>query len=108
MTIPLSGVPQQTDCEAFAGGRSKRNSYENFRTAISASCYYGTDIDSEKNLIACHHSTEEIAEIIGVDSLGYLEVELLEKAHRMQGLLRSLFSGRISYENTDGSQERPF
>ena len=33
-------------------------------------CYYGTDIDSEENLIACHHSTEEIAEIIGVDSLG--------------------------------------
>ena len=33
-------------------------------------CYYGTDIDSEENLIACHHSMEEIAEIIGVDSLG--------------------------------------
>lgn len=28
-------------------------------------CYYGTDIDSEENLIACHHSMEEIAEIIG-------------------------------------------
>ena len=33
-------------------------------------CYYGTDIDSEENLIACHHSMEEIAEMIGVDSLG--------------------------------------
>lgn len=38
-------------------------------------CYYGTDIDSEDNLIACKHSIEEIAEIIGVDSLGYLPVE---------------------------------
>ena len=37
-------------------------------------CYYGTDIDSEENLIACHHTTEEIAEIIGADSLGYLDV----------------------------------
>lgn len=38
-------------------------------------CYYGTDIDSRDNLIACKHSTEEIAEIIGVDSLGYLSIE---------------------------------
>ncbi len=37
-------------------------------------CYYGTDIDSRDNLIACQHSLEEIAEIIGVDSLGYLSV----------------------------------
>lgn len=40
-------------------------------------CYYGTDIDSQEHLIACHHSVEEIAEIIGVDSLGYLPLEEL-------------------------------
>ena len=40
-------------------------------------CYYGTDIDSPEHLIACHHSTEEIARIIGADSLGYLPVEAL-------------------------------
>ena len=40
-------------------------------------CYYGTDIDSRDNLIACHHTVEEIAQIIGVDSLGYLPVEQL-------------------------------
>lgn len=38
-------------------------------------CYYGTDIDSRDHLIACQHTVEEIAEIIGVDSLGYLSVE---------------------------------
>lgn len=37
-------------------------------------CYYGTDIDSRENLIACHHSTEEIAKIIGADSVGYLDI----------------------------------
>lgn len=37
-------------------------------------CYYGTDIDSRDNLIACKHSVDEIAEIIGVNSLGYLSV----------------------------------
>mgnify|MGYP003378690146 FL=1 len=42
-------------------------------------CYYGTDIDSEENLIACHHNMEEIADMIGVDSLGYLEIEKLSK-----------------------------
>lgn len=42
-------------------------------------CYYGTDIDSEENLIACHHSIEKIAEIIGADTLGYLPMEKLDK-----------------------------
>ncbi len=38
-------------------------------------CYYGTDIDSRENLIAVSHTVDEIAKIIGVDSLGYLSVE---------------------------------
>lgn len=38
-------------------------------------CYYGTDVDTKENLIANNHSVEEIAEIIGVDSLGYLNLE---------------------------------
>lgn len=42
-------------------------------------CYYGTDIDSRDNLIACNHTLEEMREIIGVDSLGFLNVEDLPK-----------------------------
>ncbi len=38
-------------------------------------CYYGTDIDSKDNLIACKYSVEEICEYIGADSLGYLSVD---------------------------------
>ena len=38
-------------------------------------CYYGTDIDDKNKLIANHHTVEEIAKIIGVDSLGYLSLE---------------------------------
>jgi len=38
-------------------------------------CYYGTDIDSRENLIACNHTLEEIQKIIDVDSLGYLREE---------------------------------
>ena len=40
-------------------------------------CFYGTDIPSRDSLIACNHTVEEIAEIIGVDSLGFLETEHL-------------------------------
>lgn len=40
-------------------------------------CYYGTDIDSKDDLIACSHTVKEIASIIGADSLGYLPVERL-------------------------------
>lgn len=42
-------------------------------------CYYGTDIDSKDNLIACHHTVDEIARIIGADTLGYLSVENVRK-----------------------------
>ena len=38
-------------------------------------CYFGTDIDSRDKLIACRHSVEEIAQILGVDTLGYLRLE---------------------------------
>ena len=42
-------------------------------------CYYGTDIDDKNKLIANHHSVEEIAKIIGVDSLGFLSLEACRK-----------------------------
>lgn len=45
-------------------------------------CYYGTDIPSRGELIACNHSIEEITKLSGADSLGYLPVESL---HEMIG-----------------------
>ncbi len=42
-------------------------------------CYYGTDIDSKDNLIACQMSLEEIRKMIGADTLGYLSVEGVQK-----------------------------
>ena len=43
-------------------------------------CYFGTDVDSSDKLIACKYETvAEIANEIGVDSLGYLSVEALHK-----------------------------
>ena len=56
-------------------------------------CYYGTDIDSRSNLIACHHATEEIAQIIGVDSLGYLPVSALGRLTGFDGCCDACFTG---------------
>ena len=56
-------------------------------------CYYGTDIDSEENLIACHHSMEEIAEMIGADSLGYLPMEKLGRLAGGENYCAACFNG---------------
>ncbi len=56
-------------------------------------CYYGTDIDSEENLIACRHSMDEIARIIGVDSLGYLPIEKLSKLIDSEDYCSACFQG---------------
>ncbi len=42
-------------------------------------CYYGTDISKKEDLIANNHSVEEIRKIVGVDSLGYLDLEDMKK-----------------------------
>ena len=59
-------------------------------------CYYGTDIDSRENLIACRHTVEEIAKLIGVDSLGYLSlnsVKQIAKGINGTGYCTSCFDG---------------
>ena len=38
-------------------------------------CFYGTDIPSQEHLVAHNRTVEEIREIIGADSLGFMEVE---------------------------------
>lgn len=56
-------------------------------------CYYGTDIDSREHLIACKHSVDEIAEIIGADSLGYLPVEDLHELAGCHDYCDACFTG---------------
>ena len=57
-------------------------------------CYYGTDIDSRENLIACHHTVEEIAQIVGADSLGYLPEERLGALIGQGRCCDACFTGR--------------
>jgi len=64
-------------------------------------CYYGTDIDSRDHLIACRHTIPQIAEIIGVDSLGYLDLEdvhCLAEGGTCGGYCDACFSGKYTTE----------
>ena len=59
-------------------------------------CYYGTDVDSKERLIANNHTIDEIREIIGVDSLGYLGIDdakvIADKSH-CKGFCTACFDG---------------
>ena len=60
-------------------------------------CYYGTDVDSKENLIACVHTVDEIAKIIGVDSLAYLNLEDVTKlgaSGNCTGYCTACFNGK--------------
>jgi len=43
-------------------------------------CHYGTDIDSEENLIANNMNLDGICRKIGADSLGYISIDALKNA----------------------------
>ncbi len=71
-------------------------------------CYYGTDIDSRENLIACQHSIPEIAELIGADSLGYLPLESLPELCGGQGYCSACFSGEYPTEIPEDTRKDQF
>lgn len=63
---------------------------------IVGPCYYGIDTPNREELIAANHSLEEIARLIGVDSLGYLSLEGMLEAvpGGPDGFCDACFSGR--------------
>ncbi len=61
-------------------------------------CYFGTDIPSREQLIAYHHSIQEICEIIGADSLGYLKQERLKKMVNDLSICTGCFDGNYPLE----------
>ncbi|MCQ2426771.1 MAG: amidophosphoribosyltransferase [Clostridia bacterium] len=54
-------------------------------------CYYGTDVPNNSQLLASEHSTEEIRQRIGADSLGYMKLEDLEKMTGGLSLCKACF-----------------
>lgn len=42
-------------------------------------CYFGTDVPSKDQLVACNYTMDGIKELIGADSIGFLSVNSLKK-----------------------------
>jgi amidophosphoribosyltransferase len=63
---------------------------------ITGPCWYGIDTPDRDQLIAANHSTDEIARMIGVDSLGYLSLEGMLGAvpSGPDGFCHACFSGQ--------------
>ncbi len=63
-------------------------------------CYFGTDIDSKDNLIACKMTVPEIAAEIGVDSLGFISVDNAKKIAESArcGFCTGCFTGEYPVE----------
>lgn len=63
-------------------------------------CFFGTDIDSRENLIACKMSIDGIRDAIGADTLGYLGTEDLENLapNSKLSFCRGCFTGKYPIE----------
>lgn len=57
-------------------------------------CYFGIDIPSEDQLIAHNRTVEEICQIIGADTLGYLPIECLNEMSGNLPICTACFSGK--------------
>ena len=54
-------------------------------------CFYGIDTPSHEELLATDHTVDEMAAILGADSLAYISIENLRGGHRgRRRLLRRL------------------
>ena len=57
-------------------------------------CYFGTDVPSNDQLIASGRTAEEIRDMIGADSLGYMEIGCLEDMAEGIPLCKACFDGK--------------
>lgn len=61
-------------------------------------CYFGTDVPCKEQLIANNRSVEEIRQIIGADSLGYLELDRLPQMVEGLSICTGCFTGKYPME----------
>ncbi len=61
-------------------------------------CYFGTDIPAREQLIAYKRSIEEIRQVIGADTLGYLRLERLQQMVGGLGICKGCFTGTYPME----------
>lgn len=70
-------------------------------------CYFGTDVDSQENLIAWHYNIQEIKDKLNVDSLGYLSIDDVKKVAENKGCEYCIgcFTGEYPMEVPKESQK---
>ena len=70
-------------------------------------CYFGTDIDSPNKLIANQYSEEEIAQVLGVDTLGYLRLEDLPNltVNYKFGFCSACFTGKYPVDISEAGNK---
>lgn len=61
-------------------------------------CYFGTDIPAREQLIAYNRSINEICQMIGADSLGYLREERLTEMVKGLPICKGCFTGKYPME----------
>lgn len=61
-------------------------------------CYFGTDVPAREQLIAYNHTIEEIRDIIGADTLGYLDINRLEELAEGKAICKGCFNGNYPME----------
>ena len=61
-------------------------------------CYFGTDIPEREQLIAYNRSINQICEVIGADSLGYLREERLSEMVQGLPICKGCFTGKYPME----------
>jgi len=63
-------------------------------------CFYGIDMANQEDLVAARHSVEEIRQMIGATSLGYLSLGGVAKAIGIEGdkFCRACFDGQYPIE----------
>lgn len=73
-------------------------------------CFFGTDIPDRELLIAHNRTVEEIRDIVGVDSLGYLSIEATNKiaVGAKCGFCNGCFSGVYPIETPDTIEKNIF
>ena len=61
-------------------------------------CYFGTDVPAREQLIAYNRSVEEIRQMIGADSLGYLQINRLKELVNGLDICQGCFTGKYPME----------
>ena len=73
-------------------------------------CFFGTDVPDREHLIAYNRTVDEIRDIVGVDSLGYLSLEATEKiaVGARCGFCTGCFSGHYPIPTPDTVEKNIF